>query len=239
MNDSSQATSAKTQGERSAALRQEEILSAASSGSPEAFSELYALYSRRLYKTIYGIVRNSADAEDVLQETFLRVHVALHAFEGRSSLYSWLTRIAINTALMSLRKRRTRSEVFLDLHPDDLGEKILFEVQDPAPSPEQVCHARQVRFLVLGAARNLSPHLRAAIEMRVAKEASMKEISLALDISVASVKSSLHRARTRLLAARSLKGLPNATAGSNASPLAKSNTRSGSHALALRAASNP
>lgn len=238
MNDSSKATSPKTQGERSAVLRHEEILSAASSESPEAFSELYALYSRRLYNTIYGIVRDSADAEDVLQETFLRVHVALREFEGRSSLYCWLTRIAINCALMSLRKRRTRSEVFLDLHPDEVGEKLLFEVQDPAPSPEQVCHARQVRFMVLGAVRKLSPHLRAAIEMRVAKGASMKEISLALNISVASVKARLHRARKRLLAAKPLKGMPNGTARSNASPLVKSNTRYGSHTPALRAANN-
>lgn len=186
-------------------VRDSEILSAAVSGSSEAFAELYALYSPRLYKAIFSIMRNPADTEDVLQETFLRVYLALHSFEGRSSFYSWLTQIAINTALMSLRKRRTRAKISFDPHSNDSDEIFCFEIKDPAPNPEQVCHANQLRLKLLRAIEGLRPCLREPIEMHLANQASMKEISHTLNISIASVKARLHRARSRLSATHILK----------------------------------
>lgn len=179
-------------------VRDSEILSAAVSGSSEAFSELYAVYSPRLYKTIFSMMRNPADTEDVLQETFLRVYSALHTFEGRSSVYSWLTRIAINTALMTLRKRRTRAKISFDPHASDFVERLCLEIKDPAPNPEQVCHTNQLRLKLLSAIEELSPGLRDTIEMQIANQSSMKEISQTLDISIATVKARLHRARSRL-----------------------------------------
>jgi RNA polymerase sigma-70 factor (ECF subfamily) len=183
--------------------RDSEIVLAAQAGSPEAFSELYALYSRRLYRTIIAITRNAADTEDVLQETFLRGYIALHTFEGRASFYSWLTQIAINTALMVLRKRRIRAEILFDPQPDDLAEAVCFEFKDQAPNPEQVCDSSQRRVNLQHAIQNLSPHLREPIEMKLANDSSMKEIGRALDISVAAVKTRLHRARARLSASLS------------------------------------
>ena len=91
-----------------------EIVLAAQAGSPGAFAELHAIYSRRLYKRVLSITRSREDAEDALQETFLRVHSAIHAFEGSSTIYSWLTRIAINSALIILRRRRARHEILFD-----------------------------------------------------------------------------------------------------------------------------
>lgn len=91
-----------------AAERDEQLVSAAKAGSDDAFAQLQHLYAPRLYSTIIRITKNHEDAEDVLQDTFLRVHLALCNFEGRSSFYSWVTRIAINSALMALRKRRAR-----------------------------------------------------------------------------------------------------------------------------------
>ena len=181
-----------------AIARDDEIVSAVRAGSPGAFAELHAIYSRRLYKTIIAITRNPEDAEDVLQETFLRVHLSLDTFEGRSSFYSWLTQVAINSALLCLRKRRSRAEVVFDPKPDDRVETLFFEVKDPAPNPEQVYDLRQRQVRLRSAIRNLSPHLREPIEMRLACDSSMKEISRALDISIASVKTRLHRARLRL-----------------------------------------
>jgi RNA polymerase sigma-70 factor (ECF subfamily) len=181
--------------------RDKEIVSAAQAGSPGAFADLYAAHSRRLYKTIIAITRNSADAEDALQETFLRAYLAFHSFEGRSNVYSWLARIAINSALLILRKRRARSEILFDPRSDAQVATFCFEVQDSAPTPEQAYDLRHRRVRLIRAIRNLDAKLRRPVQMRMATESSMKEISRALDISEAAAKTRLHRARLRLSAA--------------------------------------
>jgi RNA polymerase sigma-70 factor (ECF subfamily) len=178
--------------------RDSEIVTAARTGSPGAFAELHAIYSRRLYNTIIAITKTPEDAEDALQETFLRVHLAIHAFEGRSSLYTWLTQIAINSALRVLRKRRTRPEVLFDPQPDSAAETVSFEIKDSAPNPEQACELRQRQDEVLRAMHKLSACLRGTIRMRMATGWSVKEISQALNISESAVKTRLHRARLRL-----------------------------------------
>jgi len=175
-----------------------EIVSRAQAGSPGAFAELYTLYSRRLYKTILAITKNSEDAEDVLQETFLRAYLAINTFEGRSTVYSWLTRIAINSSLMLLRKRRARSEVSFGPQPDALFETTCFEIPDPAPTPEQVYDLRHRRGTLVRAIRSLDTRLRKPIQMQISTESSIKEIGRALKISEAAVKTRLHRARLRL-----------------------------------------
>jgi len=177
-----------------------EVVSAAQAGSPGAFAELYALYSRRLYRTIIAITRNSEDAEDALQETFLRAYLAIQTFEGRSTFYSWLTRIAINSALMLLRRRRARPEVLIDSEPDAPAETICFEFQDPSPTPEQVYVLRHRRVTLVRAIRSLDSSLRRPIQMRITTDSSIKEIGRALNISEAAVKTRLHRARLRLSA---------------------------------------
>jgi len=135
----------------------------------------------------------------------LRVYLALHTFEGRSSFYSWITQIAINTALMCIRKRRARAEMCFDPYPDELAETIGFEIKDPSPTPEQICHATQLRFKLQRAIQGLSPCLREPIAMHLEKQATMKEISRTLEISIASVKARLHRARSRLASTYVLK----------------------------------
>jgi RNA polymerase sigma-70 factor (ECF subfamily) len=89
-------------------------------GSASAFSELHALYERRVYRTIRSITQNKEDAEDATQETFLSAFRAIGAFEGRSHFSAWLTRIAINSALMVLRKRRRSPELSLELSCEGL-----------------------------------------------------------------------------------------------------------------------
>jgi RNA polymerase sigma-70 factor (ECF subfamily) len=202
MNDKNHSTVSNVHMMKGPAGRDSEIILAAQAGSREAFSELYVLYSRRLYKTIIAITGNPADAEDALQETFLRGYLSLRTFEGRAGFYSWMTRIAINSALMVLRRRRARAEELFDPQPD------AFEILDPAPNPEQMCDSGQRRIRLQRAIRKLSPHLRGPIEMQLANDSSMKEISRALDISVASVKARLHRARARISASHVLKPRP-------------------------------
>lgn len=178
--------------------RDEEIVLAAQAGSPGAIAELHAIYSRRLYKTVLGIVKNPQDTEDVLQETFLRAHSAIHAFEGRSSIYTWLTRIAINSALGILRRRRARPEIPLDPEPDARNETHSFEIRDSAPNPEQVYDLRQRRRRLLRAIQNLDVQLRTPIQMQITKGWPIKEIGQALNISEGAVKARLHRARRHL-----------------------------------------
>jgi RNA polymerase sigma-70 factor (ECF subfamily) len=177
------------------------IVLAAQAGSPAAFAELHSIYSARLYKTILAITRNPHDAEEALQETFLRAYLAIKTFEGRSKFHSWLTRIAINSALMILRNRRARPEILFDPQPDDRWETIFFEPRDPAPNPEEAYDLCQRQINTLRAIRRLHPSLQAPIQMRMKHGCSLSEISQVLNISEAAVKSRLYRARRQLVKA--------------------------------------
>ena len=178
--------------------RNDEIVSDAQAGLPGAFTKLHAIYSRRLYKRVLAITKNPHDAEDALQETFLRVHSAIHHFEGRSSIYSWLTRIAINSALLILRRRRTRSEILFDPQADAGSESCFFEVRDSAPNPEQVYDLLQRRDNVRDAISSLKDPLRTPLQMQITQELPIKEIGRALNISELAVKTRLHRARRQV-----------------------------------------
>lgn len=181
----------------------EELLHAVKTGSHTAFAELQNIYGYRLYKRILSITRNHEDAEDALQDTFIHAYLGLHSFEGRSRLSTWLTRIAINSALLSIRKRRSRPEVSLEepLDPGNGGSS--FDVRDGALNPEQLCDQNERCDRIQRSLRTLDPMSRTTVFMRMSKEKSMKEIALELDVSVASAKARLHRARKRLVRAGS------------------------------------
>jgi RNA polymerase sigma-70 factor (ECF subfamily) len=178
----------------------DDIVSAAQAGSPEAFRKLHVLYSRRLYRTIVAIMKNPQDAEDALQDTFLRAYLAIHKFEARSNIYTWLTRIAINSAIMILRKQNARDEVLFDPQP----ETHFTEVRDSAPNPEEAYYLDQRRLETQRAIGHLAPHLRAPIWMQLTHGWSIREISQALNISEAAAKARLYRGRQRLSAAHRL-----------------------------------
>jgi RNA polymerase sigma-70 factor (ECF subfamily) len=188
-----------------AQLRDSRLASAALAGCADAFAELQQLYSRRLYSTIFRIIKNREDAEDVLQETFLRAYLALHSFEGRSSFYSWLTRIGINSALMVLRKRRARPEIVTNSTDESQDEIFHFEIKDPGLNPEQLLDQRQRCANIERAIEKLDSSLRIPLKTRVVHESSLGEIAETLDISLASVKSRLFRARVRLSASQTFR----------------------------------
>jgi RNA polymerase sigma-70 factor, ECF subfamily len=180
--------------------REDEIVSAARAGSPAAFAELHAIYSRRLFNTIIAITGSREDAEDALQDTFMRAYLAIHTFEGRSTIHSWLTRIAINSALMVLRRRRARARIFFDPPADAELETFQFEMKDSEPNPEQAYHLHQLRMKLLRAIGRLGRSLQEPIRMQLVRDSSIEEIARVLNTSEGAIKTRLHRARRRLRA---------------------------------------
>lgn len=174
------------------------LVSAACEGSSSAFGQLQTLYSRHLYRTIMRITKNKEDAEDVLQDTFMCAFLSLRSFERRSSFYSWLTRIGINSALMLLRKRRARSEVSFDLPYADDDQPRQLELKDSGPDPEQIYNLRQICSQTLQAIQRLHPSLRTPIFLQVAHEYSLKDIAKELEMTQTAVKARLHRGRASL-----------------------------------------
>jgi RNA polymerase sigma-70 factor (ECF subfamily) len=181
-----------------ATLKDQDLVAAAKEGSSDAFAEIQRLYSRQLYITIFRITRNREDAEDALQDTFLRAYLALSGFEGRSSVYSWLTRIAINSALMVLRKRRNRTEAPFDLSSEQETGSPQFEPKDPGLNPEQIYDQRQRCANIKRAIGRLHSSLRAPLQTRLMHGSSLEEIAQTLEISEPAAKARLHRARARL-----------------------------------------
>src|ERR1700733_15149688 len=106
------------------------------SGHYAAFEAIWRSHAKRILRIAERITRNREDAEDAVQDSFLRAYVHLHDFDGRSSLSTWLTRIAINSALMILRKRRAVVEVSIDAPRDRDGDSGALDVADGAPGPE-------------------------------------------------------------------------------------------------------
>lgn len=175
-----------------------ENVAAAQAGSSAAFDELQRQYSRRLFWAILRITKNRADAEDALQDTFLKAFQALADFEGRSSVYSWLSRIAINSALMILRRRRARREADSVLSVEGCDDYCPLQIEDKTPNPEQLCELRQRCHRVINAIQKLKPHLRAPIEIQITHQRTMQELARELKISVATVKTRIYRARVFL-----------------------------------------
>jgi len=176
----------------------EALLNAARAGSHVAFAELLKIHSRRLYHHIRSITGNHEDAEDALQDTFFRAFRALSSFEGRSKFSSWLTRIAINSALMTIRRRRARPETSLEQPPSLGDDNIFIDILDPTLNPEEICDRKQRSQVILSAIDKLDPKLRTPMRIWMAGDTSMKDLAQELGVSLAAIKARLHRARKHL-----------------------------------------
>jgi len=188
-------------------VQYEELLEAARSGEASAFEKLCAPTKARMYQTLHRITKNHEDAEDALQESFLSAYLNLHRFDGRSSFSTWLTRIGINAALMTLRKKRTHRELPID-GPSDNGERnAYFEAPDHAPNPEERFARQEREVLVREAVQSLRPTIRKALELGQMQERSMRETAQMLGISVAAAKARLFHARAALKKSRQLKSI--------------------------------
>jgi len=191
------------------------LVSAARVGCTRSFETLYSLYSQRVFRTIVSITFNREDAEDALQQTFLRAYLAIGQFEGRSTFYSWITRIAINSSLMILRHRRNQPQIACSNSSETEEHTWIDNIQDPAPNPEQAYERAEQSRTLQSALQKLRPNERVVLERHLLDDPSIHDLADSLDISRLAAKSRLYRARAHLVAR--MKGQP--YAGSRSSPM--------------------
>jgi RNA polymerase sigma-70 factor (ECF subfamily) len=182
----------------SQAVHEESLVSAAKRGHQAAFGALFERHSKRVFHTMLRITKNREDAEDALQDSLLSAFIHLGTFDGRSSFSTWLTRIAINSALMKLRKNRGSREVSMDESTGMGDASPRFEPVDSHPDPEAHYAQGERRRIVVGAIRALRSNLREVVEIRELQEGSLRETAERLGISVAAAKARLFHAKAAL-----------------------------------------
>jgi len=177
-----------------------ELVTKARAGDVDAFSTLVRQYDRYIYRLALHITGNQEDAEDVLQEAMLKAYTRIGQFQGDSRFYTWLVRIAVNEALMKLRKRATHArEVSLDEPVDDGGRApMLREIEDWGDNPEQRYARVELQSILDAVIERLEPMYRAVFVLRDVENFSTEETAEMLNLSVPAVKSRLLRARLQL-----------------------------------------
>jgi RNA polymerase sigma-70 factor, ECF subfamily len=171
----------------------EVLVAAAKSGDHLAFMELWTRHSNTAFKVAYRIMGNRDDAEDAIQDAWMKAYVHLKTFDGRAKFSTWLTRIAINSTLMTLRRRRARRETSMEI--TDGENWVQYEITDGKRSVEELCVQHEtVEHLRLAICR-LQPTLRIVLEIHQSEDRPVKEVAELAGISVAATKSRLLRAR--------------------------------------------
>jgi RNA polymerase sigma-70 factor (ECF subfamily) len=174
------------------------LVERARNGDAAAFGELITRYERRVYRMARQITQIDEDAEDVLQETFLKAFEHLDSFQGQSKFYTWLTRIAVNESLMKLRKRKSDRSVSLDENIETEEDPIVREIAVWDETPEQKYSQEELREILNKAIDSLKPIFRTVFILRDVEEMSTEETAEVLGLSIAAVKSRLLRARLQL-----------------------------------------
>jgi RNA polymerase sigma-70 factor (ECF subfamily) len=181
-------------------LRDDELVALARSGDATVFRMIMQRHNRRLYRVARGILGDDADAEDVVQETYVKAFENLALFRGESSLATWLTRIAINEALGRKRKRRTTTDLG---ELDMIGEQgearvLIFPGVRMDSNPEANASRSEIRLLLERAVDDLPEAFRIVFVMREVEQMSVAETASQVGIQPETVKTRLHRAK-RLL----------------------------------------
>ncbi len=191
--------SSETKSAASAIARDDEpvLVAAAKGGDIAAFEELVNRYERKIFRLALNITSNREDAEDVMQEAFLKSFQHLGGFQGDSRFYTWLVRITVNEALMKLRKRRP-GHVSLDEPMESEEDLIPREIQDWGPTPEQRFAQTETRQILSDVLQQLDPAFRVVFQLRDVEELSTQDAAEILGLSVPAVKSRLLRARLKL-----------------------------------------
>jgi RNA polymerase sigma-70 factor, ECF subfamily len=171
---------------------EKQLIARARAGDQAAFGELCKRSVPRLLGMARRIVRNEEDAQDAVQEALLNAFLNLSRFDERSSFFTWATRIAINSSLMQLRKRRPFFVRFTDDAPED------FVVKDPSPDPEALLAEKNEQRVLHEAIRSLPRKLRIVVELKQFRDCSLGETAAALSISCPAVKARLYRAKETL-----------------------------------------
>jgi RNA polymerase sigma-70 factor (ECF subfamily) len=173
------------------------LVAAAQAGDIVAFETLVGRYERKILRLAQNITQNREDAEDVMQEAFLKAYEHLSGFQGNSRFYTWLVRIAVNQALMKLRKRRP-NVVSIDEEVNTGEDLIPREIEDWGPSPEDRYKQTELSDILSEVIGDLDPSFRIVFQLRDIEELSTEETAEALGLSVPAVKSRLLRARLKL-----------------------------------------
>jgi RNA polymerase sigma factor (sigma-70 family) len=169
----------------------------AQNGAHWAYVELCERYRNLVFHVVQQITKNRYDTEDVVQDALMRAFIHIRTFNGRSAFSTWLKRIAINSALMLLRKRRCHQEDSLD-DDRDTDQRSLLEIVEPSHNPEEHYIRIERQLRIRQAIRRLSPNLRKVAEIRQSQDVSIKEIAMIAGLSVSATKSRLSRARLAL-----------------------------------------
>lgn len=173
------------------------FVAAAKAGDLSAFEDLVNRYERKIFRLSQHITQNNEDAQDVTQEAFLKAFEHLGEFQGNSRFYTWLVRIAVNQALMKLRKRHNK-DISLDAELEGEDNSMPRELEDWGPSPEQRYAQTELAGILSTVIGELDPSFRVVFQLRDIDELSTEETAEALGLSVPAVKSRLLRARLKL-----------------------------------------
>jgi RNA polymerase sigma-70 factor, ECF subfamily len=174
------------------------LVEAARSGDIGAFESLVRRYDRNVFRIAQHITQNREDAEDVVQDAFLKAYQNLGQFQGQSKFYTWLVRIAVNEALMRLRRRRPERMVSIDENVQTEEDSMPREIADWSPNPEQQYTQAELKDILGKTIQGLPPSFRTVFVLRDVEGLSTEETAAALELSVPAVKSRLLRARLQL-----------------------------------------
>ena len=167
-------------------------------GNQQAFRVLVERHSRPVFRLAFRMSGNEQDAEDVVQETFLRVFKQLQTFDGRAAFSTWLYRICANCALDLIRSRKSRNEQQQPYGGDETSLHWLDRVAAPGPSPERLTHSRQIAGLLEPALKRLSDVERTAFVLRHYEGYDTSQIAEALGVGLSAAKHSVFRAVQKL-----------------------------------------
>ncbi|HZR32702.1 MAG TPA: sigma-70 family RNA polymerase sigma factor [Terriglobales bacterium] len=175
-----------------------QLVRAAKKGDVGAFEDLVRRYDRNVFRIAQHITQNREDAEDVVQDAFLKAYSNLPQFQEQSKFYTWLVRIAVNEALMKLRRRRPERMVSLDEEVKTEEDSMPREVADWSPNPEQLYSQSELGDILRKTIQGLPAGFRTVFVLRDVEGLSTEETAEALDLSIPAVKSRLLRARLQL-----------------------------------------
>ena len=154
-------------------------------------------YREQLFRAAHRITKTREDAEDAVQDTLLRAFVHMDDFEGRSNFGTWLTRIAINSALMILRRKRASLEIAIGCNNDSGSDDLSYEINDHAPDPETRLAQTEEQRILRTAIQRLPPNLRAVVQIHL-QGRTMRETAEALGISLSAAKGRMFHAKKAL-----------------------------------------
>lgn len=194
-------------------VAEKKLVKAAKRGHAPAFAALCEQYAQRLFHTAHRITKSRQDAEDTVQDALLRAFVHLADFNEESGFGTWLTRIAINSALMILRKKRASLEVAMEGTIDFDADKLSYEIADRAPDPEKRYARKEGGRILNRAIERLRPRLREVVEIQRLQEYSIRETAEAAGISVAAAKARLFHAKAALRRSPILKPMQQTRSG--------------------------